>query len=90
MAEFYYKRYVSNYEIDLVNDLTEEEKIYLESKHIELGYYYRAGNGWNRRVSGNTYKIDLMPYYKELKKYLDYRFKKFTRIKKLKKLNEQI
>ena len=81
MAEFYYERYVSNYEIDLVHDLTAEENLYLNSKHIELGLYYKADNGWNRRVSGNTYKIDLMPYYKELKKYLDYRFKKFTRIK---------
>jgi len=89
MAEFYYEKYVRNYEIDFYNDGTEEEKEFLKSKGIELSTYYKSGRQWNMRISGMTYQILSLDYYPALKEYLDRRFEQYIRKLKLEKIENE-
>lgn len=86
MANFYFEKYINNYEIDFYNHGTEEETSFLIQNNIEIGCYYKDGNEWSKRMSGMTFNIKHLKCYPELKKYLDYRFNTFIRKEKLKKL----
>lgn len=92
MANFYYEKYVNNYEIDFHNYGTKEEKEFLSKLyHFSwdvIGVYYKDGDEWCKRQSGMTFDIKNLSYYPELKKYLDYRFKIFERSKKLEKIKK--
>lgn len=88
MANFYYERYVHNYEIDFYNDGTKKEKDFLNKNNIDIGCYYRDGIKWSKRMSGMTFNIKHSSYYTILKKYLDSRFNIFIRKEKLKNLNK--
>ncbi len=86
MANFYFEKYVNNYEIDFYNNSTVEEKSYLKSKGIKLGIYYKTGEKWNQRISGLTFNLSSADCYPALKEYLDYRFNQFMRKMKLEKI----
>ena len=90
MAEFYYETYVQNYEIDLYNDITEEERKILKSKNIEPHTYFLSDGKWCQRLSGMTYNLKHLPFYNELQEYLNERFKIFSRKIKLDKLNGEL
>lgn len=88
MANFYFERYVNNYEIDFYNHGTNEEKLFLKQNNIEIGCYYKSGVEWCKRMSGMTFNIKHLDNYNKLKEYLDYRFNQFIRKQKLERINE--
>ena len=83
MAEFYFEKYINNYEIDFVNDGTEEERSTFERHNIPSGCYFKSGDEWVKRVSGMTYNIKGTSYYPLLKKYLDHRLNVYLRKMKI-------
>ena len=89
MSQFYYEKYVNNYEIDYY-DLTYDEKKVLMNKlklrEYELGCYYKSGNDWTLRTSGMSFNITQMNYYPRLKEHLDNEFRIFMRKQKLEKI----
>ncbi len=92
MVQFYYNKYVNNYEIDYSNDLTKEEKIELSNKlRIPVEYiakcFYKSGNDWSFRLSGMTFNIKNSNWYPKIKKHLDKEFEKFMRKEKIKQIN---
>ena len=89
MADFYFEKYIHNYEIDFYNYHTKKEKQFFDDNNIELGCYYKDDNEWSSRISGMCFNITKSRYYPKLKKYLNHRFIIFTRKLKLEKLNEK-
>jgi len=93
MVQFYYEKYVNNYEIDYY-DLTNEEKIELSHKlglsveHV-AHCFYKSGDEWNEKRSGMTLNIKYSDWYPIIKKHLNKEFNKFIRKEKLKQLNDK-
>jgi hypothetical protein len=88
MADFYFEKYVHDYEIDFYNHGTTEEVAFFIKNNIEIGCYCRDGGEWCKRLSGMVFNIKDLRCYPILKKYLNDRFNVFIRKEKLKKLNE--